>query len=103
MGKELSEKDALKIFHSKVWKEWTHEEIVRFQLFEERLCVPFHLYHKAIEKVLDRNVWTHEFVYLKRLQEEYLGKRKKPTIQDNINLLPKDNQIILNLFKGLEN
>ena len=92
---QLTEEQAIAIHESKMWEKWSNEEIVRFQLFQERLCVPFGRFHEAVEKVLDRPVWTHEFAFKQRLIDEYLGKRSKPTLEEIINLIPVDKRIII--------
>ena len=72
----LTEKEAIQKFNSNWWKGKTAKEIVDFQLYEERLCCPFDIFHRAMEEVLGRPVYTHEFADQKALQEEYEGKRK---------------------------
>jgi hypothetical protein len=57
------------------WKDKTPKEIVDFQLYEEKLCMDFSDFHKAVEKVLHRPVWTHEFADVAGLRAEYEGKR----------------------------
>jgi len=46
---------------TKWWETATDEEIVRFQLYEERLCMPFGRFHEAVEACLDRPVFSHVF------------------------------------------
>ena len=92
--KQITRKQAIEIYKSKVWKEWSDEEIVKFQLYQDKLAIPFEKVHAAIEKVLHRPVFSHEFAYMERLREEYEGNRKAPTFQEIINLIPKDKQII---------
>ena len=73
-GSEAMTKDeALAKYATRWWERATAEETVAFQLFEERLCCPFDVYHAAIEVVLHRPVWTHEFAtsYLGALRSEY--------------------------------
>ena len=54
----------------------TAEEIVAFQLYEERLCMPFPLFHKAVEEALGRPVYTHEFAGVENLRQEFEAMRK---------------------------
>lgn len=72
---EMTKEEAIEMFKSEWWKNKTPKEIVEFQLYEDRICIPFGDFHEAIEKVLGRSVWTHEFADIKCLQEEFEGKR----------------------------
>lgn len=53
------------------WKTATPREIVAFQLYEDRLCMPFGDFQAACEAVLGRGVWTHEFAALQYLRAEF--------------------------------
>jgi hypothetical protein len=79
--KELSEDEAVAFYNSGVWKTWSDEQIVEFQLFQPCLAVPFGRFHEAIEKVLGRSVWIHEFGFSEQLKDEYLGKTPAPDMQ----------------------
>ena len=46
-------------------------EIVEYQLYHDNLAVPFGRFHAAIEAVLGRSVWTHEFTNSDRLRKEF--------------------------------
>lgn len=92
---QLTEKEAIEIYKSKVWEKWSNDEIVKFQLFQRRLCLPFDRFHEAMEKVFDRPIWTHEFAFVNELIAEYCGKKPKPTMQEIIDLLPKDKTILV--------
>ena len=69
--KELTREQALKIYNSGAWKTWTNEQIVQLQLYQDRLCVGWDKFREAIEDVLGRGVYTHEFAFPKLLQQEY--------------------------------
>ena len=47
------------------------QEIVEFQLYKDRLCMPLELYQEAVEKVLGRPVFTHEYKEPEKLIAEY--------------------------------
>lgn len=94
---ELSHEQAVAIFDSRIWEKWTNEEIVKCQLFQEYLCLPFPRFHEAMEAVFDRPIWTHEFADQQRLIGEYLGVYSKPTFQDIVAMLPQDKVIILGI------
>jgi len=86
---QITKKTAILLFNMEWWKTCTPEEIVSFQLFQKRLCMPFDEYHKTMEKVLNRSVWTHEFAYQEELVKEYLGEKSMPSFDDIVGLLPK--------------
>lgn len=95
--KQLTEKQAISIAQSGEWKNWNDEEIVRFQLFQDRLCMDFCRFHEAIEKVLGRPVFTHEFAYKDAIIREYLGEKERPTFNEVINLIPKEKRIVIEI------
>ena len=72
----MTKEEAIKMYNSNWWEDKTPEEIVKFQLYEDRLCMPFDKFHEAIEKALGRSVWTHEFADHEGLITEFEGKRK---------------------------
>lgn len=67
----MTKEEAKAKYDSKFWEHLTATEIVDFQLFEERLCMPFEVFHKAVENVLGRPVWAHEFLFKNKLKSEY--------------------------------
>lgn len=86
--KQITKPQAVAIFRSKAWTRWTVEEIVRFQLYQDRLAMPFGTFHEAVEVVLGRSVWTHEFADTVRLQEEYEGAREAPSFEEILAQVP---------------
>ena len=86
--KQLTKNQAIALYEGGEWKDWTDEEIVIVQLYQDKLCLPFSRFHKAIEHVLMRPVWTHEFTNSAALRAEYEGKRPAPTLQEIMALIP---------------
>ena len=76
---QLTREQAIELAESGIWKEWTDEEIVKLQLYQDCLCMDFSRFHEAVESVLGRSVRTHEFAFADGLREEYEGKRGKPS------------------------
>ena len=72
----MSQEEAVKFAATKWWVGKTAQEILDVQLFEDRLVMPFELYHEAVEEVLDRPVQTIELAGtgLTFLQYEYITK-----------------------------
>ena len=71
MIEQITEEEAVRIYTSGEWKNWTDEQIAEKQLYQRRLCVPFDKFHAAMEKVLGRPIWTHEFANSSALIAEY--------------------------------
>jgi len=68
--------EALAKVDTRWWETASDREIVDFQLNEERLCMPFGEFQRAMESVLGRGVWTHEFANPQALRDEIDGKRE---------------------------
>lgn len=96
MVEKLTRERAIALGESKFWEQMTAREIATFQLFEERLCVPFDVFHVAVEKTLGRPVYTHEFgLAMDSLRAELLGKRPAPSLDEIINLIPSEKRILV--------
>lgn len=93
--KQITKQQALAIYYSGVWKSWSDDEIVRFQLYQKRLAVEFRRFHEAVEAVLGRPVWTHEFADWKCLQAKYEGERDAPTMDEIIDMIPVEKRILI--------
>jgi hypothetical protein len=55
----------------------------------------FGRFHEAIEAVLKRPVFTHEFAYRENIVKEYLGEKPMPTLDEIIELIPAEKRIII--------
>ena len=76
----------------------TPREIAEFQMEQDRLCVPFDVFHKAIEDALGRPVYTHEFgLNRDGLRKELNGEKESPTLEEIINLIPENKRILIQL------
>lgn len=91
----MTENQAVALGNSGWWKDKTPRQIAMFQLFEDRLCMPFSDYHGAMEKALGRPVFTHEFASPERLQRELLGSSLPPTFKQIIEMIPEAKRILV--------
>ena len=92
---QLSKEKAIELFNSKIWEDWTYEQKAKFQLWQEKLCMPFDVFHEAVEKSLGRPVYTHEFgLDLDGIKSEFLHERPEPTLDEILNLIPKEKQVL---------
>lgn len=95
MGKEITTDEAKALYESKFWEGMTPQAIAEFQLYQPRLCMPFQVFHKAVETTLGRPVWTHEFAFADLLKAELRGDRPPPTLAEILDLVPADKRILL--------
>lgn len=87
---------AIELAESKWWEGCDHRKIATFQMLTEELCMPFGLFHEAVEKALGRPVFTHEFgLDYDGLVSELLGERNPPTLDEVLGLIPKDKMVVL--------
>lgn len=87
----MTKEQAIALYESGWWKNKTPRQIAMFQMFEDRLCLPFGEFHKAVEEALGRPVFTHEFgLNRDGLQKELLGDQPAPTPQQILEMIPKD-------------
>lgn len=94
--KSIGKDKAIELAESNWWELCDHREIAEFQLFTVELCVPFGVFHEAVEKSLGRPVWTHEFgMNWDGIIAEFLGEKDAPTMEDIINLIPEEKRIII--------
>ena len=94
----MTKKEAIALHDSKFWEPMTYAERAKFQLFEPKLCMPFGVFHEAVEKALGRPVFTHEFgLNLDGLKRELLQISPAPTMEEIIDLVPAEKRIIVEI------
>lgn len=92
----MTEEQALKLAKTKFWEDLNYRQRANFQLFERRLCMPFDVFHEALEKSLGRPVYTHELGFnLEGIKKEFLGEQEAPTLEEIINLIPEDKRVVI--------
>lgn len=94
----MTKQEAIRLAESGWWKDRSAEDIVSFQLFEEKLCMDFGDFHQAVEKALGRPVWTHEFAFIHKpggLRDEFLKNAPQRTFEEVMNLIPPDKRIVI--------
>jgi hypothetical protein len=96
--KQLTEAQAINFADSKLYTDWSFKEIARFQIQQTLLCMPFDVFHEAVEKTLMRSVFTHEFgMNMEGIKQELLNGGDSPSFDDIMNMLPKEKTIFVNL------
>jgi hypothetical protein len=71
---QLNKEEAIMLSKTNFWEKLNYSDRFKFQLFQNRLCMPFDIFHEAAEKTLGRPIWTHEFADRDRLRNEFIGK-----------------------------
>jgi len=87
---QVSKEQAIALSECRFWEKMSLYDRAKFQLFQDLLCMPFDVFHEAIESALGRSVWTHEFAFRGDLIKEFNKEKPTPTFEDIINLIPKD-------------
>ena len=94
----MTKEKAIELAESKFWEKMSHREIAEFQIMEEKLCMPFAIFHEAIEKTLSRPVFTHEFgLNLQSIKDELFNGKQHPTLEQIILLIPESKRMIVNV------
>ena len=95
--KQLTKDQAITFYASEIWKDWTHRQIAEFQMLQDKLCIPFGVFHEALEKAIGRPVWTHELGKAGRdsIMAELFEGKEPPTMKEIIELIPAEKRIIL--------
>lgn len=94
-SKSIGKEAAIALANSNWWEGKTHREIALFQMTTEELCCPFGVFHEAVEKALDRPVWTHEFgLNPDGIYFELIGEQDAPTFEDILNLIPEEKRVL---------
>ena len=90
----MTREEAIALAETGWWKTASDQAIVGFQLFEEKLCMDFGDFHAAVERVLGRPVYTHEFGIFGNLRREFLGDKPAPTLKEIIEMIPEAKRIL---------
>lgn len=79
--KQLTKEQAIAFCENKCYEGMSYRQIAEFQIEQDRLCMPFDVFHEAIEKTLGRPVYTHEFAFREELRKELYGEKEPPTFE----------------------
>lgn len=93
---EMSKAAAVELLESKFWESMSYYERAWFQMNTSRLCMPFGVFHEAVEKTLGRPVYTHEFgLNYDGLMAELRGDLAAPSITEIIEMIPEEKRIVI--------
>ena len=73
----LTLEQAMDVLRTEWWENpaFTEKEVAELQLQQTRLVMKFSEFHRLVEKLLGRSVWTHEFALKDALLKEWRGGR----------------------------
>ena len=91
----LTREQAVALAASGWWKGRGKAEVALFQLHEERLCMDFGDFQLAVDELLGRPTWTHEYAHPENLIAEYRGEKKAPTFWEILEMLPTDKVVLV--------
>lgn len=58
---QVSKANAITFAEEMQYNTMSIVEQAMFQIHQKRLCMPFGVFHKAVETTLNASVWTHMF------------------------------------------
>ena len=95
--KQLMKEQAIAFCENKCYENMTYRQIAEFQMEQGKLCMPFGVFHEAMEKTLGRPVFLHEFAFREELRKELYGEKEPPTFEEICALIPKEKLMVIKL------
>ena len=92
----MTKEQAIALRESNFWQGMSDREIAEFQMIESESCMPFHVFHEALEKTLGRPVSTHELrLNADGIGDELFKGKQPPTLEEVINMIPIEKRIVV--------
>lgn len=95
MNRELTQAEAIAFHGTGAWEALSLLDRAAFQLWQDRLCMPFEKFQEAVEHALGRPVFNHEFADREALQLEFGKEREAPTLAQIMDKIPAGKWIIV--------
>lgn len=92
---QLTEVQAVAVAETGAWKKLTKVQLAMAQLQQGRLFCNFGEFQLAVDELLGRPTWTHEYAEPWLLWAEYKGEKTPPTMQEILDLLPEEKRILV--------
>ena len=97
--KQLTKEQAIAFYDSKAYENMSFRQRAEFQIDQELLCMPFSVFHEAVEKTIGRPVFTHEFgLNYDGIRDEIFNGAEPPSMEDILNMIPKDKLLIIGIM-----
>ena len=88
---QLTQEQALVFYDSRAWEHMDDRQKVEFQIIQDRLCMPFGDFQKALSNALGHPVFPAQLGTARQnLTDELLTGRPRPSLSDLISMLPPD-------------
>lgn len=95
MTEQLTREQAIALHDSGAWQQMDVKARALFQMEQDLLCMPFSVFHEAVEKALGRPVWTHEFANQAGLLAEMQGKAAAPSFAEIVAMIPEEKRLVV--------
>lgn len=93
---QLTKEQAIDFGNNHLWESLSLKQRAEFQMSQKLLCMPFNVFHEAVEKTLNRPVYTHEFgLNRDGLMAELFEGKEPPTLQEIIEMIPAEKRIVV--------
>nr|WP_302577878.1 hypothetical protein [Methanobrevibacter arboriphilus] len=60
-NEQFTKEKSINYAESKKWEKLSLQQRARIGMHHKKLCIPFNKLHEAVEKTMNRPVYTHEF------------------------------------------
>lgn len=84
----MSRENAVALSKSNFWQGLTNFQIASFQLFQSRLCMPFDVFHGAVDKFAPGCSTISFGLLVPELQKAVRGKKGAPTLEEILSFMP---------------
>lgn len=91
----MTTEEAIALSESKWWESVGLAKAGFLQLHQPKLCMPFGKFHEALEFLLGRDVYKHEFARADDLKKEAMGSKQAPTLLEIIEMIPPEKRIVI--------
>lgn len=92
---QLTEEQSKAFAENGDWEQLSLKERAEFQLYQNRLAMPFGEFHAATEHALGRPVYTHEFADPQSLRDELIGIVGQPSFAEILGKLPAGKPVLV--------
>lgn len=94
--KQLTKEQALEFAENGLWRDMSFDQRAKFQIEQDRLCMPFGIFHASLEKALERPVFTHELgLNLDGIKGELFDGKEPPTFEEIVSLIPSEKLAVI--------
>jgi hypothetical protein len=97
MSGQFTREQAIAFHDNKAYEPLSFRDRAALQMAQDLLCMPFGVFHEAVEKALGRPVFTHEFAFggRDRLMKELMGEKPAPTFTEIMELIPAEKRLLI--------